>query len=173
MQYEYNQIWWMWMRHTMIYKMNDMKMNYEMNDLHGAKGVRIRSYSGPHFSRIFPHSDWIRRDTPYLFVFSPNAGKSGKNADQNNSEYGLFLSREALVTHKVQLNLKKNFSMMFKPCFFVFFTFGKSNSRLLYRWIFSCIPHFSADILIFGANIRILKTSQNGTLFLIQFSVWT
>ena len=22
--------------------------------------------------RIFPHSDWIRRDTEYLFVFSPN-----------------------------------------------------------------------------------------------------
>ena len=25
--------------------------------------------------RIFPHSDWIRRDTPNLSVFSPNAGK--------------------------------------------------------------------------------------------------
>ena len=25
--------------------------------------------------RIFPHSDWIRRDTPYLSVFSPNVGK--------------------------------------------------------------------------------------------------
>ena len=25
--------------------------------------------------RIFPHSDWIRRDTLYLSVFSPNAGK--------------------------------------------------------------------------------------------------
>ena len=24
---------------------------------------------------IFPHSDWIRRDTKYLFVFNPNAGK--------------------------------------------------------------------------------------------------
>ena len=27
--------------------------------------------------RIFPHSDWIRRDTSYLSVFSPNAGKYG------------------------------------------------------------------------------------------------
>ena len=26
---------------------------------------------------IFPHSDWIRRDTKYLSVFSPNAGKYG------------------------------------------------------------------------------------------------
>ena len=50
---------------------------------HGVKRVRIRSCSGPHFSRIFPHSDWIRRDTPW---------KSGKNADQNNSEYRLVLS---------------------------------------------------------------------------------
>ena len=25
--------------------------------------------------------------TPYLSVFSPNAGKCGKNAEQNNSEY--------------------------------------------------------------------------------------
>ena len=33
---------------------------------------------------IFPHSDRIRRDTPYLSVFSPNV-------DQNNSEYGHFL----------------------------------------------------------------------------------
>ena len=58
---------------------------------HDVKRVRIRRYSGLHFSRIFPHSDWIRRDTEYFSVFSPNAGKSGKNADQNNSEYGLFL----------------------------------------------------------------------------------
>ena len=27
----------------------------------------------------------------YLSVFSPNAGKCGKNVDQNNSEYGHFL----------------------------------------------------------------------------------
>ena len=25
--------------------------------------------------RIFPHSGLIRRDTPYLSIFSPNAGK--------------------------------------------------------------------------------------------------
>ena len=37
--------------------------------------------------RIFPHSDWMWRDTPYLSVFSLNA----ENKDQNNSEYGHFL----------------------------------------------------------------------------------
>ena len=30
--------------------------------------------------RIFPHSDWIRWDTPYLSVFSPNAGKYSQNS---------------------------------------------------------------------------------------------
>ena len=58
------------------------------------KRIRIRSYSGPDFSRIFPHSDWIRRDSPYLSVFSSNAGKCWKNADQNNSKYGHFLRSE-------------------------------------------------------------------------------
>ena len=27
--------------------------------------------------RIFPHLDWIRKDTEYLSVFSPNTGKYG------------------------------------------------------------------------------------------------
>ena len=58
---------------------------------HCVKSVWIRSYSGLHFSCIFPHSDWIRRDNPYLSVFSLNAGKCGKNADHNNSEYEHFL----------------------------------------------------------------------------------
>ena len=66
---------------------------------HDVKKIHIRSYSGPHFSHIFPHSDWIRRDTPYLSVFSPNSGKCGKNGDQNNSEYGLFLRSEHLHKH--------------------------------------------------------------------------
>ena len=51
------------------------------------KSLPNRSYSGPYFSCIFSHSDWIRS----LSVFSPNAGKRGKNDDQNNSEYGHFL----------------------------------------------------------------------------------
>ena len=49
------------------------------------KTVRIRSYSGPHFSRIFPHSDWIRRDTSYskLFwsVFFPQFPAFGLNTE--------------------------------------------------------------------------------------------
>ena len=36
---------------------------------------------------VFPHSDWIWRDTPCISVFSPNAGKHGPE----NSEYRHFL----------------------------------------------------------------------------------
>ena len=59
--------------------------------VHCIKSICIRSYSGPHIPHIFTHSDWIRTDTPYHSVFSPNT-KCEKNSDQNNSEYGHFLS---------------------------------------------------------------------------------
>ena len=53
-------------------------------------------YSELFWSAFFPHFPAFglntkRRDTEYLSVFSPNVGKCGKNADQNNSEYGHFL----------------------------------------------------------------------------------
>ena len=67
---------------------NASSLTYFAN-YHCVKSVRIRSYSGSHFSRIFLHSDLIQRDTPpYLSVFSPNAGK---NSNQNKSEYAHFL----------------------------------------------------------------------------------
>ena len=65
---------------------------------HCVKSVRIRSYSGPHFSRISRHSDWIRKDTKYLSVLNPNAGKWWKNADQNNSKYGHISGSVRLIS---------------------------------------------------------------------------
>ena len=41
----------------------------DLLELHCAKRVRSRSYSSPHFSRIFPHLDWIWTDTTYLLIF--------------------------------------------------------------------------------------------------------
>ena len=32
---------------------------FRKQNIHCVKTVRIRSYSGPHFSRIFPHSDYV------------------------------------------------------------------------------------------------------------------
>ena len=73
-----------------VHKVDEWFMNSKMRK-HCVKSDRVRSYSGPHFSRIFPHSDWIPRE--YLSVFNPNAA----NADQNNSEYGHFLRSESHV----------------------------------------------------------------------------
>ena len=39
---------------------------------------------------ILPHSDWIRRDTPYLRI-SPDSVLMRENAVQNNSEHALCL----------------------------------------------------------------------------------
>ena len=47
---------------------------YTAYNIHCVKSVRIRSFF---WSVLFPHLDWIRKDTSYLSVFSPNAGKYG------------------------------------------------------------------------------------------------
>ena len=65
-------------------------------DQHCVKRVRIRSYTGPHFPRIFLHSNCIRRDTEYLSIFSTNVGKSRKNADQNNSDTDTFYAVQTI-----------------------------------------------------------------------------
>ena len=63
-------------------------------------------YSELSWSTFFPHFPAFglnKKDTPYLSVFSPNAGKCGNNADQNNSEYGHFLRS---VIHEVNFFLQ-------------------------------------------------------------------
>ena len=58
-----------------------------MNSTYLKRPLRKKSlYSELFWSAFFP-------DFP---VFTPNAGKSWKNADQNNSEYRLFLRRDQL-----------------------------------------------------------------------------
>ena len=45
--------------------------------------------------RIFLHSDWIRRDTEYLSIFSPNAGKYGPEKLRIRT---LLTQRQCLLT---------------------------------------------------------------------------
>ena len=47
--------------------------NFDFYNIHGVKSVRIWSYSGPYF----PAFGLNAKDTSYLSVFSPNAGKHG------------------------------------------------------------------------------------------------
>ena len=54
---------------------------------HCVKSVGIRSYSGPHFPRIWTEYEEILRISSY-------SGRMRENADQNNFEYGHFLHSE-------------------------------------------------------------------------------
>ena len=58
---------------------------YLIEDLHffvQSNTALIVSLFGIFLVRIFPHSEWIQRDTGYLSVFGPNAEKYGpKNRD--------------------------------------------------------------------------------------------
>ena len=48
----------------------------------------IRSYSGPHFFRIFPHSDWIRlRISPYSVRMPENTGKMRTRITPNTDSF--------------------------------------------------------------------------------------
>ena len=61
---------------------------------------------------IFPHLDWIRRDTPYLSVFSPG---------QDNSEYGHFLCSGYGKVWKQWILLDVSVKMQLSVFLFVFF----------------------------------------------------
>ena len=51
--------------------------------------------------RIFPHLDWMWRDTEYLSY----SVRMLKNADQNNSEYGHFYANKTKDLHKEEYQL--------------------------------------------------------------------
>ena len=56
--------------------------------------------------RIFQHSDWIRRDTKYLSIFTLNA----ENAGQSNYEYEYLLrSVRCQFKFSVSFNILNNF----------------------------------------------------------------
>ena len=69
--------------------LQDFSIKYSKST-HCLKSVRIRSYSGPHFSRIFPHADWIRRDTgisPNSVWMREDAGKMRTRTTPNTDTF--------------------------------------------------------------------------------------
>ena len=55
-------------------------------------------YNSFHYVNVSVFGVILVRIFPEFSAFSPNSGKCGKNADQNNSEYGHFLRSVRLVT---------------------------------------------------------------------------
>ena len=88
--------------------------------LHCVKRVRIRSYSGSHFFRIWTEYGEIRSISLYSVWMR-------ENANQNNSEYGLFFTQSCFV---VVLFLWRCSASRVGGIFLTIMLFFENNSRL-------------------------------------------
>ena len=66
--------------------------------------------------RIFPHSDWIRRDTEYISVVSPNVAKCGPEQLQIQTLFTQWISIIPLL--KVSFK-SQDTSMLLWPSYFI------------------------------------------------------
>ena len=63
-------------KYTAVYLVGDVKMRIVNLSYSGVTAWKVSKYE-VFFGRIFLYSDWIRRFTQLIFVFSPNTGKYG------------------------------------------------------------------------------------------------
>ena len=79
--------------------------------------------------RIFPHSDWIRRYTEYLSVFSPNAGKYGPE----NLRIGILFMQWDVLLHFCDISKAFCDILVYKKGSFVQLTWKKLFIYLLHN----------------------------------------
>ena len=60
---------------------DNLKTSFNVSSAENLK-LKVVSVFGVFLVRIFPHLDWIQRNTPSFSVFSPNAGKYGPEKHQ-------------------------------------------------------------------------------------------
>ena len=97
------------LKNTLQYTKNTLK--YEKHT-----AWKISKY-GVFLARIFPHSDWIRRGTQYLSIFSPNLGKYGPEKTPYSETF-----------HAVTENLKKQITLYLLLLWDSFLHWEKSSS---------------------------------------------
>ena len=90
---------------------------------------------------VFPHLDWIRRDTEYLPVFSPNAEKYGPEKLQIPTLFtqclrcGLYWRAELKIRrHFVQS--QRNYSLEISKLGNILFPYNSDNYYLIYNLIY-------------------------------------
>ena len=76
--------------------------------------------------RIFPHSDWIRRDTEYL----PYSVRLRENMEQKNSKYGHF---SPSVSNKLPIWISLCFRYIFRYLFSHDRIYSDQNSQIFYQ----------------------------------------
>ena len=64
--------------------------------------------------RIFPHSDWIRRDTEKILRISPYLVQIRENTDQNNPVFGQFSRSVRLLTNSQLFRHSSSQAKVFK-----------------------------------------------------------
>ena len=103
---------------------------------HYVKSARIRSYSGPDFSRFFPHLNWIRRD--YSVRIRENAGKMRTRITPNTDSFHAGWVKENTVKKYILRRIKNTLSLIvsnegfFTPLFYEK-DFLKQNNQMKLR----------------------------------------
>ena len=107
--------------------------------LHCAKSVRIRDYSGPHFSRIFAHSNWIV--SPYSVRMRENAGKMRTRIISNTDTFYAVLTLVENRSNGWNTDMKQNISTAQQMKFSVKDFFCKCDQILNGKLHFLCSVH--------------------------------
>ena len=123
------------------------------NNTHCIKSSRVRSYSGPHFSRIFPHSDWIRRIlriSPYSVRMRENAGKMGTRITPNKDTF-YAVTIIQIICERINLDEQgKKWNWISKTAVLLL-----KHAKVFAR---KCSIHFESSLL------NVLKQSFRGVL---------
>ena len=139
------------------------------------------SVFGVFLVRIFPHSDWIRRDTEYLLVFSPNVGKYWQEKLRIRTLFTQW-TRQARFMYRIHLSA---ISLQSFPRFVIlvsFYTLWKSQwvyhdhitSTFLkavfhkFYLVHSWILYPNCIILVFHMQISIPRTKLRLHVFLFR-----
>ena len=72
-------------------------VSHKWSQNHCVERVRIQSYSGPHFFRIFPHSDWTQSFSPYTVRMWKNAGKMRTRITPNKITFYVVFKRQFIL----------------------------------------------------------------------------
>ena len=105
--------------------------------------TRIRIYSASHFSRIFLHSNWIRRDTEYL----------KDKEKEKRKKFWKFLKdagRKSCEQWKIKLSQEEKVAKVTRFCLqhFLLATISTLKDSLMQIWNLSiCLYSYKNDIL--------------------------
>ena len=138
--------------------------------------------------RILPHSDRIRRDTEYLFVFSPNAGKYGPEKTPYLDTFHALIvfmivfmirfkeyafSEQLLLATSVCTIIEKTISgdKKKKDMKIIFFNFDYYISRSKFS---NLLQNFSKESIIWHAIISFSLHNKcpNSEFFLVRTEYW-